>query len=200
MWWININILQRSFILLILFLFFNASLIEKCKALKIKIEVFNFINDINILIYDRITESIYEMLSWAHNICAKWTWIHDVTFVLKKYEFTHFTCKSNRFDMMTSLCIEESVVKLKSDVWIFEVQLNMKLWWDSHLQQIKADHIIKMLMFNQFEIFIWKATFAKTRQIYSTVIRLKMMFEALIWYQHDKKEKLLSMKWRLKVL
>jgi len=36
---------------LILFLFFNASLIEKCKALKIKIKVLNFINDINILIY-----------------------------------------------------------------------------------------------------------------------------------------------------
>jgi len=55
--------LQRFFILLILFLFFNANLIEKCKALKIKIEVLDFVNDINILIYNRIIKSICKTLS-----------------------------------------------------------------------------------------------------------------------------------------
>jgi len=43
---INANILQKSFISLILFLFFNASLIEKYKVLEIKIKVLNFINNI----------------------------------------------------------------------------------------------------------------------------------------------------------
>jgi len=68
---INADILQRFFILLILFLFFNASLIEKCKALKIKIEVLDFINDINILVYNRFTEEICKTLSKAHNVCVK---------------------------------------------------------------------------------------------------------------------------------
>jgi len=43
---INANILQRFFISLILFLFFNVSLIKKCEALRIKIKVLDFINDI----------------------------------------------------------------------------------------------------------------------------------------------------------
>ena len=47
---INAGISQKSFISSILFLFFNASLIEKCEALKIKIEVLDFVNDINILV------------------------------------------------------------------------------------------------------------------------------------------------------
>jgi len=68
---INADISQRFFILLILFLFFNASLIEKCEALKIKIEVLDFINDINILVYDRFTEEICRTLSKAHDICVK---------------------------------------------------------------------------------------------------------------------------------
>ncbi len=68
---VNADILQRFLISSILFLFFNASLIEKCEALEIKIKVLNFINDINILIYDKITESICKSLSWIHNICAK---------------------------------------------------------------------------------------------------------------------------------
>jgi len=68
---INADISQKSFILSILFLFFNASLIEKCEALKIKIEVLDFINDINILVYDRFTEEICKTLSKAYDVCAK---------------------------------------------------------------------------------------------------------------------------------
>jgi len=63
MQWINADILQRSLISSILFLFFNVSLIKKCKALEIKIEVLDFEDDINILTYDKITESICKLLS-----------------------------------------------------------------------------------------------------------------------------------------
>jgi len=52
---VNVDILQRSFISSILFLFFNASLIEKCEALEIKIEVLNFVNDINILFFSSLS-------------------------------------------------------------------------------------------------------------------------------------------------
>jgi len=68
---INADISQESFISLIFFLFFNASLIEKCKALKIKIEVLNFVDDINILVYDRFIEEICKTLSKIHDVCAK---------------------------------------------------------------------------------------------------------------------------------
>jgi len=68
---INANISQRFLISSIFFLFFNVSLIEKCEALRIKIEVLDFINDINILVYDRFTEKICKTLSKAHDVCAK---------------------------------------------------------------------------------------------------------------------------------
>jgi len=68
---INADISQRFLISLILFLFFNASLIEKCEALRIKIEVLDFVNDINILVYDKFTEKICRTLSKAHDVCAK---------------------------------------------------------------------------------------------------------------------------------
>jgi len=68
---INADISQKSFISSIFFLFFNVSLIEKCEALKIKIEVLDFVNDINILVYDRFTEEICKTLSKAHDVCAK---------------------------------------------------------------------------------------------------------------------------------
>ncbi len=125
--------IAKIFHIIILFLFFNVSLIEKCEALEIKIEVLDFINDINILIYDKITKLICKLLSWAHDVCAKWVQTHDATFASEKYELTHFICKSKRFNMTVSLCIENSIIKLKSDVQVLEVQLNMKLQWNLHL-------------------------------------------------------------------
>jgi len=68
---INADISQRFLISLILFLFFNASLIKKCEALKIKIEVLDFVNNINILVYDRFIEEICRTLSKAHDVCMK---------------------------------------------------------------------------------------------------------------------------------
>ncbi len=163
MQWINADISQKFLISSILFLFFNASLIEKCETLEIKIKVLDFVDDINILIYDKITESICKSSSQAHDVCAKWAWTHDATFASKKYEITHFIHKSKKFDMTVSLRIENSIIKLKLNIWVLKVQLNTKLWWNSHLRQIEADHIIKMLTLSWLEIFIWEATFAKAR-------------------------------------
>ena len=100
---INADISQKFLISSIFFLFFNASLIEKCEALRIKIEVLDFINDINILVYDKFTEEICRTLSKAHDVCAKWVCIHDAMFASEKYELTHFTRKLKRFNMMTSI-------------------------------------------------------------------------------------------------
>ncbi len=197
---INADISQRFLISLILFLFFNASLIEKCKALKIKIEVLNFINDINILVYDRFTEEICRTLSKAHDVCAKWARTHDATFASEKYELTHFTRKSKRFNMTTSIQIESSVIKSKSDVRVLEVQLNTKLQWDAHLRQIETNHVTRMLTLSCLEVFTWEAILTKARQVYSAVVRSEIAFEASIWYQRDKKDELSSKECRLETL
>jgi len=68
---VNAGISQRFLISSILFLFFNASLIEKYEALGIKIEVLGFVDDINILAYDRFTEETCRTLSKAHDVCAE---------------------------------------------------------------------------------------------------------------------------------
>ncbi len=130
---INADIFQEFLISSILFLFFNASLIEKCKALRIKIEVLIFVNDINILVYDRFIEEICKTLSKTHDVCAKWAWTHNATFASEKYELTHFIRKSRKFNMMTSIQIESSMIKSKSDVQVLKIQLNMKLQWSAHL-------------------------------------------------------------------
>jgi len=86
---INADISQEFLISSILFLFFNASLIKKCKALRIKIEMLNFVNNIKILIYNRFIEEIWKTLRKIHDVCVKWTWTHDTTFASEKYKLIY---------------------------------------------------------------------------------------------------------------
>jgi len=197
---INANIFQESLISSILFLFFNASLIKKCKALRIKIEVLNFINDINILVYDRFIEEICKTLSKIHNICVKWAWTHDTTFASEKYELTHFIRKSRKFNMMTSIQIKSSVIKSKSDVQVLKTQLNMKLQWDAHFWQIEVSHVTRMLTLSRLKVFIWETIFTKMRQVYSAVIRSEIAFEASVWHQRNKEKELSDKKCKLETL
>ena len=62
------NILQGFFVFPILFLFFNAELVEGCEKLEIKASLVKFVNDVNILTYERLTANIYETLSRVHEV------------------------------------------------------------------------------------------------------------------------------------
>ena len=172
----------------------------KCKALRIKIEVLDFVNDINILVYDRFIEEICKTLSKTYDVCAKWAQTHDTTFASEKYELTHFIRKSRKFNMMTSIQIENSMIKLKSNMQVLEVQLNMKLWWDAHLRQIEVSHVTRMLMLSHLEVFTWEEIFAKARQVYSAVMRSEITFKASVWHQRDKEKKPSNKKCRLETL
>lgn len=81
----------------------------------------HFINNINILIYDKIINSICKMLSWIHDICLNWTWTHDATFTSEEYKFTHFIHKSKRFNIIVNLHIKDLIIKLKLNVQVFKV-------------------------------------------------------------------------------
>jgi len=115
-------------------------------------------------------------------------------------KLTHFTRKLKRFDMIINIQIKSSVIKLKSNVQVLKMQLNIKLQWDVHIQQIKTNHITKMLTFSYLKVFTWEAIFTKARQVYSAVMRSEIAFEASIWYQRDKKDELLSKECKLETL
>ena len=66
---IRINISQKSSISLILYLFYNADLLNICEKLEIKINDLNFVNDVNILIYSISTKKNCRTLEVMHKKC-----------------------------------------------------------------------------------------------------------------------------------
>ena len=53
---INVNILQNSSFFLMLYLFYNANLLKLCENVKLHFNIIEFVNDINILMYNELTE------------------------------------------------------------------------------------------------------------------------------------------------
>ena len=53
---INVNILQNLLFFSMLYLFYNANLLKSCKNVKLRFNVIEFVNDINILMYNESTK------------------------------------------------------------------------------------------------------------------------------------------------
>jgi len=68
---VNINISQDSLLSLILYLFYNANLLEACDNIKLRTNFINFVNDINILIYKEFIKRNCRILSEIYDKCEQ---------------------------------------------------------------------------------------------------------------------------------
>ena len=88
---ISVNISQKSLFFSMLYLFYNVNLLKSYENVKLRFNIIKFVNDINILIYNELTERNCEMLKKAWNKIVKWTERHDFRFNEQKHELIHFS-------------------------------------------------------------------------------------------------------------
>ena len=62
---VNINISQNSSLFSILYIFYNANLLKLCENVKLRFNVIEFVNNINILMYNESTKQNCEILKKA---------------------------------------------------------------------------------------------------------------------------------------
>ncbi len=102
---VNVNISQKSLTSLILYLFYNANLLKFFEQSSCKMIVIDFVNDINILIYDIDMINNCRLLKKMHEHCLLWNRRHEIVFASIKYELIHLTKNIAKFDMQTSIRI-----------------------------------------------------------------------------------------------
>ena len=110
------GISQGSPVSPILFLFFNALLIERCAKIKLKLQVEGFVDDIYLLIYGKSTETNCETLKKVHEIYLQWVGTYEATFALKKYELIHLIKSLEKFNMRASVNLGSVIIKLKTSI------------------------------------------------------------------------------------
>ena len=177
---INANIFQKSSIFLILFLFFNADLFDKCNNSKYKASAFKFVDDANLLAYGNSTKENCRILEKLHDKCANWARKHGATFAPRKYELIHLTKSSKNFYMSATIKIDAHNINWKSNVKILKIQINTKLKWKTHIKKIKSKITKQTLTLTKISTFIWKATLVRAKIVYSAIIRSAIIYEFIV--------------------
>jgi hypothetical protein len=179
---INADISQDSSISFILYLFYNANILKSLKRSRYKISVIEFVNDINILIYETSTKSNCRALKKAHVECELWARRHEARFASTKYELMHLTRNHRRFNMTTIININEVIKKSFISMRMLKVQLDIKLKWDSHVKKIHEKMTTQMLALTHLTASTWEVCFKKTRHVYTAIVRSIISYEFDTWH------------------
>ena len=140
---VNINISQDSLLSSILYLFYNVNLLEACDNIKLKTNFINFVNDINILTYEKFTKRNCRVFNEIYDRCKQWSKTHDIKFLMTKHKLIHFMKISKWFNMKVDVKLTRHQIDLKSDIRVLKVQLNFKLKWVTHMHYVEAKLVIK---------------------------------------------------------
>ena len=167
----TINILQRFFISLILYLFYNVDLLKACSNFEAKTTTLSFVNDVNILAYGINTEKNCRILEKVHKLCAKWANTYETEFASFKYELIHLTRNVKKFNMKVMINIKNIVIEFKSNIRVLKLQIDFRLKWDFYVKKIQIKMSKQKLILSKLTTFIWKTTLAKIRIFYSSIIR-----------------------------
>jgi hypothetical protein len=120
-----IKILQESFMSSILYVFFNANLVDWCINSQIDVIEANFIDDINILVMnDSIEKNVLTLKSIHVEFCMIWTHQHDSLFVSTKYELIYFKRLLISFDLKLILRISNHQIVFAFKCKYLEIIMN----------------------------------------------------------------------------
>ena len=112
---------------MILYLFYNADLLEIYKQLGIATSILGFIDDVNILAYGTSTKENVIILKRLHKQCEAWAQQHGFTFALKKYKLIHLAKNPKKFDMTTIITIRGEIKTSKPNIRVLGIQIDTKL-------------------------------------------------------------------------
>jgi hypothetical protein len=150
---VNVDISQQSLISLILYLFYNANLLKFFKQSLRKMIVIDFVNDINIFIFNINTINNCRLLKKTHEHCLLWNRRHEIVFASIKYELIYLTKNIAKFNMQTLIKVCDVVKQFFNHMHVLNVQINNKLKWNAHFRNVWKKMIIQILIFSRLIAF-----------------------------------------------
>jgi hypothetical protein len=124
---VNAGIPQGSLILPILYLFYNADLLNISENRTLRTSLTGFMDDVNLLAYGTTTEGNCRNLKRIYNVCEDWARRHRLKFNPDKYELLHLTRTPKRFNIEASIKIRTKEVHLARDIRILGVRVDSAL-------------------------------------------------------------------------
>ena len=178
---IKIELSQDFFVSFILYLFYNAELLETCTDESLKTATSDFVNDVAIMTIDSTKTDTLEALRKSHEKTIKWAKTHESVFASTKYQLIHFK-KNISVSLELFFRLSNHFVNFEKKCKYLRIIMNSRLQWQNHLQYLEKQLADKLTILSAFAEFTWNIETEDFRKTYLIIVFFQFIYFASIWY------------------
>ena len=176
---IETGIPQGSPLSPILYLFYNADLIEACQTERT--EAVGYIDDVSILAVGPTTQRNCKTLKAIHRIAEKWALQHGSQFAPAKYELVHFT-RDPKANTTHPLRLPHATIEASPSCRYLGIQMDSRLRWDYHREKLEAKATQRLSALSALASSTWGTGLINLRQVYRMMIIPQMLYGCSAWH------------------
>ena len=179
---VRTGIPQGSPISPILYLFYNADLLDICDRASVKANGLGFVDDVNLLAYGKSTEENCETIEKLHRKFETWARKHGCIFAPAKYQLIHLSRNPKKFNMGASINIVGNEVSPQPEVKVLGLHIDTALKWGPHVKKIQEKMTKQTMALTKISTSTWGATLKRARRVYIAVVRPAMTYGSTVWH------------------
>jgi ribonuclease HI len=176
---IKTGIPQGSPVSPILYLFYNADLIEACKTQDT--EAVGYIDDVSTLAVGPTAQRNCKTLKKIHQKAEKWAVKHGSQFAPAKYELVHFTRDPGK-NSTHALRLPQATIKASESCRYLGIQMDTKLRWNYHREKVEAGATKRLSALSALASSTWGTGTVNLRHVYRAMIVPQMMYGCSAWH------------------
>lgn len=176
---IQTGIPQGSPVSPILYLFYNADLIEACKTEKT--EAAGYIDDVSTLAVGPSAQHNCKILKGIHRKAEEWAAKHGSRFAPAKYELVHFT-RDPRANHTHALRLPHATIEASPSCRYLGIQMDTRLRWDDHREKIETGASSRLSALSALASSTWGTDAINLRRVYRAMIIPQMFYGCSAWY------------------
>lgn len=177
---ISAGIPQGSPLSPILYLFYNADLLEACA--NDKVDTMGYIDDVSLLATGTTPQHNTLALKLAHREAHKWARKHGSVFATSKYTLVHFA-RNSYVNTRHPLRLPEITITPVTSCKYLGLQIDNRLTWKDHVQRIQQKASQRLIALSSLASSSWGADLRTLRQVYQAMLLPQMLFGCSAWYK-----------------
>jgi ribonuclease HI len=180
---VNTGIPQGSPISPILYLFYNADLLEACEDSNLQTSAIGFIDDVSIIAASNSTETNCQSLASIHTRCQDWARKHASKFNPTKYSLVHIPKRGTRQNLHHPVELPGlEPIQPQEHCRLLGLIVDSKLSWNQHVKHIQAKATKSLGALASLAGSTWGTGYQGLRQIYNAVVVPQLLYGCSAWF------------------
>lgn len=182
---IHTGIPQGSPLSPILYLFYNADMLDLGNDRELRATATSWIDDIGIMVTGKTAEENCQALQTVHARAELWARRHASVFAPAKYELIHFTNRPKKHSTSAELVLDTHTVQASATCRVLGVILDSHLEWEAHLRHIQARTTTSLGGLAAIAGSTWGFGLKDLRRLYVAVVLPQILYCCSAWYSPD---------------